>query len=200
MGLAVPGRPIGPWPRRNGAPRSCSAGCCPLVGCGLDLDTHSGQAQHKQRPAQAHPASYLADHAAPLKAVSILPASQPGTSCRRPSPDGIGPSPAPAFRFLVRGCLSPPQHRSPVPTVLTAGPCIGSSYRRRVGGKEDAHGIVCGANKYLEFPWDDVNENSRVFQKFRIQRSRPPTPSWPAAGAPRWNPPGNSVFSTSWGY
>jgi len=61
-----------------------------------------------------------------------------------------------------------------VPTVLTAGPCIGSSYRRRVGGKEDAHGIVCGANKCLEFPWDDVNENSRVFQKFRIQRSRPP--------------------------
>jgi hypothetical protein len=34
-------------------------GLLTLVGCGLDLDTHSGQAQHEQRPAQARPASRL---------------------------------------------------------------------------------------------------------------------------------------------
>jgi hypothetical protein len=33
----------------------------PSSGCWLDLDTHSGQAQHDQRPTQARLASHLAE-------------------------------------------------------------------------------------------------------------------------------------------
>jgi hypothetical protein len=76
----------------------------------------------------------------PLEAVSILPASRLAQAAKALKPDGIGPSPAPAFPFLATGCLSPIAGQQLQSPCAEAGPRIGSSHRRRFSGKE---GCTC---------------------------------------------------------
>ena len=60
--------------------------------------------------------------------------------------------------------------------------------------------MVCGANNTLNFQWDDINDNSRVYQKFCIQKSRPPYTVVACGWGTQIETPGNPVFSTNWGY